>query len=320
MKKFIKACLVAVLVFVIVGIVLLVVAAAGGVTRASLRLFSNQGNLSYGPVRVHVGDGFSVDLAGNHHKIDTDTHAVNEDGTTVIQKHGTYSLNESVTELYVDVNAGDFTLLQSKDDYFYIETDEDEIQVDYESGRLTVERIDDMELIQFGFHKTEDVTIYVPAGVTFDVICIDVGAGDVELDVPLRAKQMELDVDAGNIEASRDVTIENRLEMSVNAGNICIDQLECFGTIEAECDMGNLEIEGYAYNDMDITCNVGNVILDLMGNGQKCTYEIESSVGNVTVNGNEYSGIDNDIILEGDLGAPTVKLSCGVGNIEMDIR
>lgn len=346
MKNFIKACLIAVLVFVVAGIVLLVVAAAGGVTRASLRLISEEERLNFGPVKVHIGDGFSVDLAGN---LDDDwgnnksgKYLINEEGNMILQANGVYSLNKEVTELYVDVDAGSFTFLPSEDEYFYIENSDDKIRVNYDNGRLAIEREPDIHLVQIGFAQLEDVTIYVPEGVTFDVISIEVGAGDVEMNLPLTATSMVLDVDAGSITANDEMvagwvemdvdagdmeilgalSVSERLDVSVDAGNISIDQLDCDGVMDAECDAGSIEIDGHVYNDMIVSCDAGSISVNLAGNGSDYTYEIESSVaGNVTINGNSFSGFDNDIILPSEaVNAPIVKVSCDAGDVEIDIH
>lgn len=345
MKNFIKACLIAVLVFVVAGIVLLVVAAAGGVTRASLRLLSEENRLNFGPLKVHIGDGFSVNLDryldDDQHRNQAGKYLINEEGEVVLLANGVYSLNKEVKELYVDVDTGDFTFLPSEDDYFYIENSDEKLSVNYVNGRLEIGCESDIHLIQIGFNQMEDVTIYVPSGVTFDAVTLDVDSGNVDMNMPLTTKRMtvdvdtgnitfdneveaaflEIDVDAGDVEAYNKLKVTDRVDMDVDVGSIVIDQLDCYGAMEAECDTGNIEINGRAGIDVTALCDVGNITMNFAGDGSKYTYHIESSMGNVTINGNDYGGLEQDIIIpcEGP-SAGTVKVSCDVGNVEIDIH
>ena len=340
MKNFIKACLVAVLVFVVAGIVLLIVAAAGGVTRASLRLFSDQGRLSYGPVNIRMGDGFSVNIGGNYigNNGETSSYTVTEDGDILLYRHGTYSVTEQVTELDVDVAAGDFVILPSEDAYFHVDCD-DKIRVSYDDGDLKIERVDN-DGVDLNFRKIAKATVYVPAEYRLEKMTIDVAAGNMDINTPLYAKKVNMEVGAGNISINAPVeadvlkmevgagnidgyaciTAEQALEMEVNAGDISIEDMECKGSLYAECNMGNLEAEGKVYGDITAQCDVGNLTMNLTGTGEKYNYRLESSLGEVSVNGFDYAGIDSDVYLEGDPEAPMVKLSCGMGDLELDIR
>lgn len=340
MKNFIKACLVAVLVFVIAGIVLLVVAAAGGVTRASLRLFSDQGRLSYGPVNIRMGDGFAVNI-GNDDDFFKDADYEYKDGDAEIYStYGNSQVVAKVEEIYFDAAAADFVIEKSEDEFIYVEYEPENCYISYDEGTLRIERID---TDGFGINlrkKFSSATIYIPEDYYFEKMTIDVAAGNMDINTPLYAKKVNMEVGAGNISINAPVevgilkmevgagnidgyeciTTEQSLELEVNAGNIYIDDMECKGSLYAECNMGNLEAAGSAYGDITAQCDVGNLTMDLIGTGEKYNYRLESSLGEVSVNGFDYAGIDSDVYLEGDPGAPMVKLSCGMGDLELDIR
>ncbi len=324
MKGFVKACLIAVLVFVVVGVVLLVVAVAGGVTRASLRLFSDQGRLSYGPVKIYMGDGFSVDLAGNlggHNDSNSlDSNMVTEKGSIIVYQGGVYVVDEPVSSLYVDVDSGDFTVLPSEDEHFYIECNKKEVQVRYEDGRLTINGDGEDHWISVGFRKAATSTIYIPSNVSLDEIAIEVDAGDLTIAGAIQADVVKIEVDAGDVDGYECITAEKSLEMEVDAGDITIDDMKCKGILSVDCDAGNIEASGKVYGDIIADCDVGKITLDLIGPGIKYHYKIDSGLGNISVNDFEYTGIDQDIYLEGDVNAPKAQLFCDVGSLEVCLQ
>lgn len=339
MKGFIKACLVAVLVFVVAGIVLLIVAAAGGVTRASLRLFSDQGRLGYGPVNIRIGNGFSLNFGDKSDFTNGAEVSTDEDGN-IIYKHGVCQIaGDDVKKLYLDAEAGDFEICPSEDEYFYIDADDDKFAISYTENELSVERIHEDG---FGLNWMGDTSavIYIPEDYFFEKVTLEVSAGDMQIDTALEAKNIsieigagnlsidspisadtvKIEVGAGNVDGYDCITTREHLELEVSAGNISLDEMECQGTLYAECSMGNLEAEGKAFGDITAQCDVGNLTLDLEGTGEKYNYKLESSLGEVSINDFDYAGLDTDIYLEGDAGAPMVKLSCGVGDLEVNIR
>ena len=338
MKRFIRACLVAVLVFVVAGIVLLVVAAAGGVTRASLRMFHSPGRVSYGPFHFITGDGVQVKIGGLPVVSIGDGDDC-EDGADVICNHETYQITDEVQDLYIDAAAGSFEIRTSEDEYFYVQADDTEFQIKYKNKKLRVERTD-KEVIDWNLIKDTTAILYVPEDYYFEELTMDVAAGDLQVNAPLTAKDVqiqvgagnvtvnspisadsvELDVSAGNIDGYECISTKDKMELTVNAGNISLHDIACDGPLYAECHVGNMDVVGEAGDDITAECDAGSMVLNLKGTGQKYYYKLKSGLGELSVNNVKYDGLDTDVSLEGDKGAPTAKLTCGLGDLEFHLR
>lgn len=337
MKGFIKACLIAVLVFVVAGIVLLVVAAAGGVTRASLRLFSDEGRLGYGPVKIRLDDGFSVNFGEDEHKI---VIYDNADGNGIVYSQGKYEIaSQDIKELSVDVEIADFYIEESRDGSFYVQTDSSDVKVKLDGNCLDIEYDADRK---FGIDiaRNAEVILFVPAGYQFDTVSLEVGAGFLNICTSLYSRDCDMTVGAGNLLIDRDITADQvkievgageadgsgcitakeYMELSVDAGSISLDQIDCLGTLAADCGLGRLAVDGLVAGDVKAEVDVGEMELDLRSDGQKYTYKLDVGVGEIEVDDFSYSGVDNRIILEGDENAPQAELSCGVGHLEISIN
>lgn len=337
MKGFVKACLIAVLVFVVAGIVLLVVAAAGGVTRASLRLFSEQGRLGYGSMNIRLFDGFGITFGQDEPEIIIIDDS--EEGKVTVSK-GTYAIaSTDVKRLQINVNAGDCCIEESKDGSFYVQGDQHTVEVDLDGDCLYV----DWEVEQkigIDFTKSDSITVFIPAGYQFDEVTADVGAGYLDIDTSIYSKDcrfvvgagsmsvdadvaadyVQMDVGAGEIDASGCITAADRMELTVDMGEISLDQIDCQGMLKADCSIGNLEADGWIAGNVNASVDVGDMDLKLRSDEQNYTYTLEVGVGEIEVNDYSYSGIDRKITIEGDAGAPRAELSCGVGSLEISIR
>lgn len=303
MKGFVKACLVAVLVFAVAGVVLLIVAAAGGVTRASLNLLSDQGRLKYGPVRVHLGDGFAITIGEEEQ----------EEGQI-------YEVIEAVYPvLELDGKSGDFRICESHDGMFYVEAEGANVTVKTDDQKLLIQR-KDTEGIIIGFVSEPDVVVYVPAGYQFEQLLLNVEAGSLQIETALTADVVSCYVGAGSLEGDDLITAKDRMDLSVDAGKLSLDEIVCLGSLSAGCDAGSLEVEGEIYEDVIASVDAGKLELDLKDQGQEYTYKLQTDAGKIKVNGKEYKEIGRRIILESEPGAPVADLSCGAGTLEISIR
>lgn len=118
------------------------------------------------------------------------------------------------------------------------------------------------------------LVIYIPKDYTFDSVEISVGAGNAEIET-ISARDADISVEAGQIKIN-ELCIGEDASLSCEMGNIEVtlkDDISNY-TCTAECDMGNLTIAGRQYRGM------GNEAV--IGNGDK-TIEAECSFGNIVV-------------------------------------
>lgn len=312
MKGFIKACLIAVLVFVVAGIVLLVVAAAGGVTRASLRLFVDQGRLSYGPL---------------------------DNQNLVFIQDDVYQISGTdVQELEISVDARNYEIYTSEDQNFYIETNQNPVFIEYEDGKLSIE--DEAEPgIFLGFQHYDPVTIYVPAGHLFQEFTLDVDAGSMQVNTPLVTSVFGVDIDAGAVKLNKEIQAElvniaidagnlhgydtiqakNQMKVSLDAGDLQLDGVKSLGLLVVECEAGDIKMQGSVLGDINAACDAGTIDLRFDGQGAIYNYQLMADAGTIKIGGHKYSDIGHTIHIDGDVNAPTACLRCDAGSIKVDI-
>ncbi len=343
MKGFVKACLIAALIFAVAGIVLLVVAAAGGVSRATWKIFNQEKNGVHGPFRIETEDGFSVYFYGDEdeffHVPEKDSDA-GDDDSTALYFDGRYEVKRSdYTELHLDAGSGDYIIYESPDGMFYIEADREDVIVRDDENCLFIKN-NEKSKIGLHFEMEPAIVIYVPAGYQFEEIVLDAGSGDIEVNTVLYAEDYTLDIGSGDVNIGSDiyadcvtmevssgdlsgyaaVCAEKDMFLSVGSGDVELDRIECKGLLETVCGSGELSVAGKVFGNINSKVASGDIIMNLNGNGQKYTYDIDVASGDIWIDQYSFSGLDTNVVLEGEEGAPKAELACGSGGLKIRIQ
>lgn len=158
------------------------------------------------------------------------------------------------------------------------------------------------------------IVITVPEDFQADSFHIDVDAGDVQIDTII-AKEGSFSVGAGRLTVDH-IKIEHESRYSVDAGSMTLSDVE-LKDITLDCGVGKITVRGVLVGDNDISCDLGDIELDLKGDSKDYSYDISSDIGNVTVDGRKYynglSSIDNKT-------GNSLKLDCGIGKITVDFQ
>lgn len=311
MKKGTKAAVIAAVTCIAVGCVLIGAGtAAGGISQL------REGDFSF----VHL-DGDDVDL-------DDVLGSVFWGHVTGI---GNGSYDGEKTEKGVEVLSGDFEQeiaytgslekLEVKVGVHILEIREgqklllsgkncDRIQCFVKDGTLYVQdvgknkkytRVNDRELV-----------LTVPKGICWEEAEINAALGGVEMDV-LTAKKAELDADMGNISISS--LIVDSLEIDADMGNVELDDAAVRG-LDAEANMGSIEFSGTVDGDIDAKAGMGSIELTLRQDISDFDYEITSDMGSVTLDGEDYSGVNTKMKLNHDSGR-TLTADSSMGSIDI---
>ena len=291
MKKFMKGCAIAALIFLALGIGL---AVAAGTVRGRATITKVVETVTGGRVSLNFDSLFSWgmqvrdDLTDSLPELDYDI----DDAT---------SFNNSYEEYKGDVQF-------SGDDSFYVEaSDCGKFQAYLENGTLYIRTTTSSR--SWGW-KGSQVKLYVPEGCHFKKADIDLGAGEMEFGA-LDAERIMLGVGAGRIVVD-DLRAE-ALEMEIGAGQIEIKEI-MVKSLEAEADAGELLVSGSVEGDVDVSCAVGNVELNLAGSQQDFNYRLEGAMGNIDLGSESYSGFG--MSKQFDNGAEkNIKVECSAGNI-----
>ena len=138
-----------------------------------------------------------------------------------------------------------------------------------------------------------DMTVYLPEGINYEDMVIDVAAGNFEMD-ELLAQKVIFDVGMGN----------------VNVSDMHVDSLE------AAVGMGNMEVTGIVNEEAAVDVGMGQIVLKLIGNSTDYNYTLDCGMGSLSVEDvYTIAGIGSQDI--NNNAEKDIEASCGMGNIEV---
>lgn len=154
---------------------------------------------------------------------------------------------------------------------------------------------------------TGDITIYIPEEVSN--LSLETGAGDIQIkDVSIKTLDLETGASKTNID---NVIVTNNAKIETGVGETTITNTD-ISNLDMDAGVGNVEYNGYLRDTSNINCGVGNIELTLLGTEELYTLTTERGIGNLNVNGKNYSGIQTF-----GNGINKVKLSGGIGNLSV---
>lgn len=248
-----------------------------------------------------------------------------------MRKGATYSFEEGYEQ---EIKSLDFQI-----DYGHVEFLEgDEFSIDadglYEDGSFesavedgvwTIREKSHSQIKVFGFHMPAisifgdrfepDIVITIPKDFTAEDIRMNLGA------VRWEAKSLKSETGSfiiGTGEAFiEQLEIADRSSFEVGAGYMEIGRAE-LSNITVDTGVGYFNLEGIVTGESKVDCGVGKVRMDLDGDIEGYSYDIETGIGNVKVNGKNYFGSIDRNAQKDFLGS--FDMECGVGNITLEIN
>jgi len=295
MKKFAKASLITAGILFIIGAVILIICSffAGSMRSALSDTVSSELHSTLNGNILHFWHGNSHHRFNNSYPIHSGQHA-NDNAAGAAD----------ITQLYIDLNYTSFTLALSQDDYFHISSEGSGKYQYYTDGSA-------FYIDGFYNHNTaaiNQLTLEVP-DTGFSYMEINFGAGSATLS-PIKSETLVLDIGAG--EVIIDGVNCNELSADIGAGTVSIKNGQ---TKDADFDigMGELIYNGYINNNLDADVGMGSINLQLWDSQDKHNYDLECSMGAITLGQKEYGGMafetkidnsaDSDYILECDMGS-----------------
>lgn len=163
----------------------------------------------------------------------------------------------------------------------------------------------------------------LPEGIRLDDVDITMGAGKIDTKNMLSVRNMEIEVDAGEINlqeveadsfcaevAAGSVTVRRldakECDVDVNMGSIMLQDGLVTGDLDADVDMGDISIflrDFYENHDYDVSCSMGEIRIK---DGDQTVRQCDGMAGSM-----EFSG-------KNSAGNSRYELSCSMGNILME--
>lgn len=332
MKKFTKGCLITALVLFIVGFAFYGIFGLLGGFR---QLESRQGHV------FHFW-GHDIRLAysgfGLWYLMDADDSWWEEEWPEVMTDAVRIGAGETEETGYhasdirsIDIEFGGSNLIiqESEDDYVRIARDSDARAVKYQLKNGTFRLYSERGVRWWNGGSRGTVYLYLPRGMNLDSIDLETGAGTLEC-IALAADEIDVETDAGV--AMIDGLYGDEIDVSANAGkveiyemtakNVCADtgagsltvQNLTTEDIELTASAGSLDVEGKIGRNADIECGVGSVSMTLQGAETDYDYQLECSMGEIDINGTEYTGIAKERDIRNG-GKGVLDIECSMGSV-----
>lgn len=202
---------------------------------------------------------------------------------------------DDIHSLYVDVDGVELNIENyegGKDGAGLVVTKGIGLRTEYsaENGTLAI-RSKDEWLTSAG-----EVTIYIPQGMEWDKVELYVGAGTADIE-DIRAR---------------------KLSVNVGAGEASLENARVTETFTASVGMGQLKFDGVTDCDMEISCGMGQIQLELNGKAhyEDYNYDISCAAGNVEIGHMNFAGVGVKRTIDNNSGKH-VDVDCGMGEVEI---
>lgn len=326
MKKFYKACSIAALVFLGAGLGLTVSGCSiqgadqisqvvKDVTDGKIDVDLNLQDGNFGTFSTEgIKDIWDSFMDGESYNIDDYGTLYSDNYPILTGNVDRYALeDQNIRNLVINAGGCDFAIQNSDNGQFMLEAENvSKLQAYVEDGKLKI-TTSHSGTISKETMKATKITLFLPEGCTLEEAELELGAGVMRIG-EFRGKKAEAKVGAGQI-VLEDCRVD-LLKLNVGAGDITIKEMQV-GTIDTEVGVGNLNLNGSISEDSKLKCAMGNITALLTNKEADLSYELECSMGNISLNGTEYSGLAKTVTLN-EGAAKTLKLECSMGNIKIN--
>lgn len=331
MKKFMKGCAITALVLIIAGFLIGMTAGAiqgprmigsivetvtGGRIQMRLSDIYNWRNIVWNEVWQEVWGDMMLDTEwtdwDNEYSTRLDEDSFYDTEYEVYQGDiEKLILGSDIRSLDIQAGGCEFYLLESEDENFYVEAwDTEKFQTFVSDNTLYLKTSKIYRLPHDGMKS--QVILYVPEDLYLQEVQIEIGAGMFSADV-LAADRILLSVGGGSMNLE-DVDA-SEISIAMGAGDVVIGEME-IQSLHADVGLGHLTATGDIRSQADIECAMGDVVLYLDGSKKDFNYRLECSVGNIMLDGSEYSGLARERFINNQADK-NIGIRCSVGNVEV---
>ncbi len=207
--------------------------------------------------------------------------------------------NEDIKNIIIDVDNSKVIIRESENykiSIQYYETKDQKYEIKEYDDTISFKENNEFKLFNFDFgfiFEAKQVIVYVPNGV-MSQIKIRTSNGKIIFDneTTLKANNIDLKTDNGSVEISYLVT--NSLAIKTSNGKINLNNISA-ERVDADTSNGSINIENLTSEDIRLDTSNGKISLNLFGNKNEYNYNLKTSNGSVSINGNKYSDSFSEI-------------------------
>lgn len=240
-------------------------------------------------------------LTGYDDGITSEVETVWEGGTSDSRK---------IKSLEISVGATKVQMVDSRDDQqVRVDTNNDYITSWVDNDTLKVVEKSHWSVTQLW--KDCELVIYVPAGMSFEVVNINTGAGTLSIE-RLVAKRAELKLGAGKTSIGR-LEVSENVKVDGGAGVTEIRQGD-LRNLKFDLGAGKADVRARVCGDSKINSGVGKLDLTLIGDEDDYKLTLDKGIGSVKINGMKQQ--DESVYGRGD---NLIRISSGVGAVDINV-
>lgn len=203
---------------------------------------------------------------------------------------------DDIHSLYVDVDGVELNIERREDGregVVGLEVKGIGVDTEYgvENGILVIKSKDEW------FASGGEITVSIPHDADWDVVELYIGAGTADIE-DVRAKE---------------------LYVSVGAGEASLENVKATERLFASVGMGQLELNGIADCDMDISCGMGQIQLEFDGISyyDDFNYDVNCAAGNVEIGYISFGGIGVRRTIDNN-SDKQINVDCGMGEVQIN--
>lgn len=159
--------------------------------------------------------------------------------------------------------------------------------------------------------------ITVPTNIELDEIIVDTAMGDVEFqNLTIGADTFDVSTSMGDV-IFEDMTVTSDLDANTDMGDVKIKS-GSFKNVKMSTSMGSVEAEATFAGDVSGYSSMGDVEVTINGNSNDYNYDLETSMGDVSIDGKkEKSDFGGAYATENNGGKYDVELESSMGDVSL---
>lgn len=216
----------------------------------------------------------------------------------------TSELDHNKYNSYLDINLKYTNLKLVKGDYLKVNNNNEKVNVKMDNNKLLI-----TDSSNWFSKKDEEIIVYVPSEVKYDIVNINTGAGKISID-GFNTKELIMDLGAGQANV-KNITAD-KSKISTGTGSVNVNN-SYLNDAKLDLGIGSIDISGNITGDSKINSGIGKVSLDLDGIKEDYFFDISKGIGDISLNGTSLSDDskigsgNNSIDIDGGIGSIVIK-------------
>ncbi|CEK33515.1 hypothetical protein UMC2_07651 [[Clostridium] sordellii] len=162
------------------------------------------------------------------------------------------------------------------------------------------------------------IKIYIPSDKSFEKFSIISDIGNIDIR-QMNLNNLDLSCNVGNIKVNNCEINKSKfknLEANLNLGNINSKNINVKNLLNTKNDLGNIDISGKVYGDIEVNCDLGNVDIEIDEKEKNYNYRLICDLGKIDINGKRKN---KDVSLENN-SDNNLNIECDSGNIKLKFK